>query len=223
MWQRYSWLGLAVLFASIVFMLRINEFLSISHPVDGNVLVVEGWIWYSSALDEAAKEFKRGEYTWLVTVGPSAEGEEGIPHQTVADFAARQLRDLGVAESHIIVLSAPRVKQHRTYTSALKVRNWLKKSRIQSQGVNIFTRGVHARRSLIFFERALGPQIDVGVIAGTEDTYDANRWFMTTKGLFEIMRETFGCLYAVMVPLPENLPDSPDSGYVTFEGSHQLS
>lgn len=223
MWQRITWLGLAVLVASLVFMFRIDEFLSTSHPVDGDILVVEGWIWYSSALEEAAQEFNRGQYKWLVTVGPSADGGDGIPHQTVADFAARQLRDLGVDVNRIIVLSAPRVKRHRTYTSALMVKSWLIKSRIQSHGVNIFTRGVHAKRSLIFFKRALGPQIDVGVIAGTEDSYDANRWWKTTKGFFEVMKESFGCLHAVLVPLPENLHDSPDSGSAIFEGFHQLS
>jgi len=222
MQQQSLWLGVAALLVLIVCIVRAHEVLAISHPVEANILIVEGWIWYSAALEEASEEFKQGKYEWLVTVGPTADGDEAIPHQTVADFAARELRDFGVDANSIVVLPVPTVKRHRTYTSALIVKDWLMKSAIKPIGVNVFTRGVHARRSLILFERALGPQIAVGVIAGTEDTYDTSRWWLTRKGFLETMREIVGCFYVVWAPLPDNLPGSQDLSHENVQTFYQV-
>jgi hypothetical protein len=102
------------------------------------------------------------------------------------------------------------------------VKDWLIKNGIKPIGVNVFTRGVHARRSLILFERALGHQIAVGVIAGTEDTYDPSRWWLTRKGFLETTREMVGCLDAVLVPLPDNLPGSQDLSHENVQTVYQV-
>ena len=48
----------------------------------------------------------------------------------------------------------------------------------------------------MLFKRALGPEIEVGVIAGTDDTYDANRWWMSVRGTSVIFRKLLGYLYS---------------------------
>jgi hypothetical protein len=194
-------------------MLTINDFLAITRPVNGNILVAEGWIWDSPAIREASEEFNRGHYKWLVIVGEFIGGGEGTTDQKdSAELAARQLREFGVDENLIIVLPVPDVTLHRTYASALALRNWLTRSKTTTTGVNVFTRGAHARKSLVLFKRALGPGTNVGVIAGTEDTYNASRWWLSARGIYVIMRKTLGYLYAVVWPLPESLPVSYDSG-----------
>jgi len=202
-------LGLTTLFAifAFAFALKINDFLAIRLPVDGNILVVEGWIWKSSAMKEAMEEFKRGHYQWLVTVGePAGEGEGTPVQESSAELAAGRLRELGVDENLIVVLPVPKMTLHRTYGSALTVRNWLSRSKTEATGVNVFTLGPHARKSLVLFERALGPGIPVGVIAGTDDTYSPSRWWLSARGIHVITRKTLGYLYAVIWPLPENMP-----------------
>jgi len=82
----------------------------------------------------------------------------------------------------------------------------LRDSGTQTTGINVFTIGPHARKSLVLFKRALGPEIEVGVIAGTDDTYDANHWWMSVRGTYVIFRKLLGYLYAVTWPLPENIP-----------------
>ena len=211
--QRYKLLGLATLAAALAFVLTINDFLAISRPVDGDILVVEGWIWNSPAIREASEEFNRGHYKWLVTVGESIGGTGGTPDQKdLAKLAARQLREFGVDEKLIIVLPVSNVTLHRTYASALTLKNWLTRSKIETTGVNVFTVGTHARKSLVLFKRALGPGTNVGVIAGTEDTYNASRWWLSARGIYVIVRKTLGYIYAVSWPLPESLPVSSDLG-----------
>ena len=141
---------------SLVFAFTIQDVLAIRLPVDGNILVVEGWIWNSPAMREAAEEFNRGHYKYLVTIGRPVEGNEDLadPNNS-AELAARRLRQFGIAQTHITVLSVPNVTLHRTYASALALRSWLSNSKIETTGVNVVTLGAHARKSLYYFNGRL--------------------------------------------------------------------
>lgn len=194
---------------SLVFAFTIQDFLAISLPVNGNILVVEGWIWNSPAMSEAAEEFNRGHYKYLVTIGGPVEGDENLADpKNSAELAAGRLREFGIAQTDITVLSVPNVTFHRTYASALTLRNWLSNSKIETTGVNVVTLGAHARKSLVLFQRALGPGTKVGIIAGTDNDYDPRYWWTSARGIYVIMRKTLGYIYAMVWPLPEVLPVS---------------
>jgi len=209
--SKFSWrfglVGLTALTALLVFAFTIQDFLAVNLPVVGNILVVEGWIWDSSAMREATEEFSRGQYEYLVTVGGPIEGDKGPTNQrNLAELAARRLRELGVAEASIIVLNVPDVTFHRTYASAFTLKNWINDSKIEVTGVNVFTLGAHARKSLVLFKRALGPGTKVGVISGTDTEYDPTHWWLSARGIYVILRKTVGYLYAIVWPLPDSLP-----------------
>lgn len=203
----FTYLSITALVVGLVFVLTINDFLTINRRVDTNILVVEGWVYNHQAIREAAEEFKRGHYSLLITVGGSiGEAEENPDQASSAVLAAIQLQELGMDKCRIVVLKTPNVSRHRTYASALMLRDWLRDSGTQTTGVNIFTIGAHARKSLVLFRRALGPGVAVGVIAGTDDDYDPDRWWVSARGIYVILRKLLGYLYAVTWPLPENLP-----------------
>lgn len=198
--------AVAVLIAVVWFVLSIHDFLAISNPVQANVLVVEGWVWESAAMQEVAEEFNRGKYVVVVTVGILAGKQvSGAMDENDAVQAAEQLRKLGVDDHAIEVLTVPNVDRHRTYTSALAVKHWLVDSKVQAIGINVFTLGAHARKSLVLFKRAFGEGIPVGVIAGTEDRYDPQRWWLSMSGIATVLRKTVGYLYAKCWPLPDDL------------------
>ncbi len=171
---RFTLSCLVMLSLVFAFVLTINDFLAITRHVDANILLVEGWISYSSSLSEAAEEFNRGHYERLVTVGESfGRHDETLDAENSADVAATLLRELGVDRDRIVVLRIPGLTVHRTFASALTLKNWLAKSNTRVTGVNVFTLGAHARKSLLVFERVLGPGIRVGVIAGTDSSVSA--------------------------------------------------
>ena len=201
-----TYVSITALVVGLVFLLTINDFLAINRRVEANILVVEGWVYSHPAIREAAEEFERGQYRILVTVGGPNDGVEENPDQTSsAVLAANRLQELGIDKRHIVALTVPGVSRHRTYASALALRNWLRDSGTQPAGVNVFTIGPHARKSLVLFSRALGPGIAVGVIAGTDDDYDPDRWWVSARGIYVISRKLLGYLYAVTWPFPENL------------------
>ena len=209
--------GIAVLVALVWFVLAIDDFLAITAPVHANVLVVEGWIWESAAMKEAAEEFNSGRYDVVVTVGTLPRWREGEPlGEDAAAHAADQLRKLGVNGQSIQVLAVPNIDRHRTYTSALAVKHWLAGSKVNVMGINVVTLGAHARKSLVLFKRAFGERIPIGVIAGTEDSYDPERWWLSVKGIYTVLRKTLGYLYAEWWPLSDDLLASP--GQVACRG-----
>ena len=200
------YVSITALVVGLVFVLTIHDFLAINRPVEANILVVEGWVYSHPAIREAAEEFRRGEYRLLITVGgPIGEADGNSDQPSSAMLAANRLQELGMDKRRIVVLAVSKVSRHRTYASALALRNWLRDSGTQTTGVNVFTIGPHARKSLVLFSRALGPGIAVGVIAGTDNDYDPDRWWMSVRGVYVIFRKLLGYLYAVTWPLPENI------------------
>jgi hypothetical protein len=204
-WKRLKIFGIVALCCILALGWGIYDFLAINHPVEkANILVVEGWIWKSSAMMEAVEKFKQGHYDWLVTVGEPIDNNDSASNytKTSAELAARRLQELSVSEKRIVILPVPIVKQHQTYTSALTLRKWLLRSKTETTGINVFTLGTHARKSLVLFQRALGPRIKVGVFAGTEDTFDPSRWWLSNRGIYVVGRKALGYLYALFWPLP---------------------
>jgi hypothetical protein len=201
------YVSITALIVGLAFVLSINDFLAITRRVEANILVVEGWVYSHPAIREAAEEFKKGEYRLLITVGgPIGEADGNSDQPSSAMLAANRLQELGMDKRRIVVLAVSKVSGHRTYASALALRNWLRDSGTQTTGVNVFTIGPHARKSLVLFSRALGQGIAVGVIAGTDNDYDPDRWWMSARGIYVIFRKLLGYIYAVTWPLPENIP-----------------
>jgi hypothetical protein len=196
-------LGGASLVAVIWFLVAGHDFLAISEPVSANVLVVEGWVWHSAAMQEAVDEFQRGAYDVVITVGVISEGEaSGRTQENDAASAAERLKELGLGGHAVAEVAVPHTDRHRTYASALAVKRWLTDSKINTRGINVFTLGTHARKSRVLFRRALGGDIPIGVIAGTVHDYNPERWWLSVQGTNAVLRKTAGFLYAVTWPLP---------------------
>ena len=205
--MRYQAVGIVVLICLSVFIANIYDFLAINRPVAGaNILLVEGWFWKSSAIKEAAEIFKQGKYDWLVTVGEPNGGDDTDnrvdANKSTAELTKLRLEEYGVAEKYIVPLPVPEVYEHQTYTCALTFRKWLTVTKIKVVGVDVFSLGTHARKSLVLFERALGKNVKVGVFAGTEDTFKPDYWLMSQRGIYVVARKFLGYLYAVIWPLP---------------------
>src|SRR2546429_3416842 len=77
-----SWRGWLIVFAGVLlafslFLFRIYPFLAVTHRVDTNVLVVEGWI-HEYAIRAALKEFQSNHYQRVFTTGGPVEGTGAI-------------------------------------------------------------------------------------------------------------------------------------------------
>jgi hypothetical protein len=49
--------------------------------------------------------------------------------------------------------------------------------------VNIYSFGVHARRSWLLFQKAFGDEMEIGVIAAEDRSYDPLYWWRSSRGV----------------------------------------
>jgi hypothetical protein len=194
LWGTLLLLGLAGLVGLLLARMA-NGFLAPNDPARGaggggaRTLVVEGWL-DEPDLVQAAQAFRRGHYERVLTTGgPITAGSEFSGHMNYAARAASRLQALGVVSVPVIAVPAPASKQDRTYLSAVMVRDWAQQSGVALEAIDLFTAGVHARRSRMLYRMALGPAVEVGVLAAVPDGFDAERWWTSSVGTKLVMGE----------------------------------
>jgi hypothetical protein len=199
-----GWLALALACAvlAVVSAKGVHPFLAVSDPVPGGVLVVEGWA-PDYALEEAIAEFKRGQYSKLfVTGSPLERGAPLSAFKTYAELGAATLVRMGLDTNTVQAVPAPSVRQDRTFTSAMALKAWLHEHRIAPTNFNVMSLGAHSRRTRLLFEKALGAEARVGIIAIEDRSYDPNRLWRSSPGVRSVSDEIIAYGYARLVFRP---------------------
>ena len=153
---------------------------------------------------EAVQEFKKNDYRLIITTGGPIDFQ--LPcgnYKTYAELAAAVLQDLHVAPEKIVFVPAPVKNIDRTYVSAVALKQWIDQNRPNAKSLDIITLGLHARRSLILYEMALGSKVSVGVISVPEQEYDPDTWWRSSLGVKNIIDEVIGYVYTKLLFRPE--------------------
>lgn len=173
----------------------IGGHLSESAPAVGSdgrgarTLVVEGWLG-EVQLDTVLATLRQRRYERVVVAGgPFEDWREERRFATYAERAADYLRRHGAAEPPVIAAPAPASAQDRSFLSAVVVRDWAEKAGVDLGAIDLYSAGVHARRSGIVYRMALGPAVEVGVLAAPPSEYDPARWWTTSAGAKAVMGE----------------------------------
>lgn len=175
-------------------------------PTD--ILVVEGWC-EDEVLESALAEFDRGQYAQLlVTGGPLDKGSYLSHYRTFAELGAATLTKLGRPGIPIVAVPAPKTDRDRTYASALALRRWLHRSGSPPPRLNLMTVGTHARRSRLLFQKALGEETQVGILAAPDPSFDSRRWWASSSGFRGVIAEWIAYLYAATLFHPSPEPDA---------------
>lgn len=197
-----SWRGrivslLLVLAVALWLLLCIQPFLAVTHRVDSNVLVVEGWV-SNFGLKGAIKEYKSGHYQYIfATGGPmSGMGASSSVYDTYAYYTADLLHKSGISGSAVRCVPCVFVGKDRTYNSALALKNWFHDHNMSVQSINVLTEDAHARRTWMLFQEAFGKDVQVGIISVQDPDYDPTRWWRSSEGVRGVIDETIAYLYA---------------------------
>ena len=193
-----GWLGLVGLAAAVgaIWSFGSEDFLSLDRKVPGaEVLVVEGWVGLE-AIRASAELFKQGNYDIVVTSGGPDGSRWSEKEENYAEMAGQELARAGVPPERIVVARSDAVERHRTYATALAVKKALDARQLESGGLDVFTIGIHARRSrLVFASVFAGSGAEIGSVAW-HDPEDAGRsWWQSSERAKELMTETVGYLY----------------------------
>ena len=203
-----SWRGRLIV-ASTVLLLGalvlkgVYPFLAITHRVNANILVVEGWI-HEYAIQAAVKEFQNNRYQRVFTTGGPVGGNGGYINDfmTSASVGADLLKRWGVPEERLHMVPCRVMDRDRTYASAVALRNWFREHNVVVSGINVVTEDLHARRTRLLFQKAFGKDVQVGIIAVANVDYPANRWWRYSQGLKDVVSEFAAYLYARVLFFP---------------------
>src|SRR5947207_202140 len=197
-----SWRGWLIVFAGVLlafslFLFRIYPFLAVTHRVDTNVLVVEGWI-HEYAIRAALKEFQNNHYQRVFTTGGPVEGTGGYinDYNTAASVGADLLRKNGLSNESLQMVPSRVMDRDRTYGSAVALRNWFRDHNMPVSGIDVVTEDLHARRTCLLFQKALGHNVAVGVIAVPNPDYDPRHWWRYSEGVKDVFAESVAYIYA---------------------------
>jgi hypothetical protein len=187
---------LAVLLALVICVAAFAQpFLSVSRPVEANVLVVEGWL-PDYALQEAARVFRERGYAYLVAAGgPMPQGALVSGYDTYAAIAGATLVKLQIPKEQLIEAPAAKTFRNRTFESAKGVRARLRELGISCRGLNVLTEGPHARRTRLTYRKIFGGEARVGVIAVMSKDYEPARWWRSSEGMKTTLSEGMGWLF----------------------------
>jgi uncharacterized SAM-binding protein YcdF (DUF218 family) len=199
-WRGWAAIAVLLVLLAVGMMVYTVPFLAPVRPQNSGILVVEGWL-PDYALAQAKKTFEAQRYQKLVVTGvPIDQGFYLSKAKNYAQLAAGTLEALGIKSESIVPISCPEVRRDRTYGTACQVKNWLAKQ--PPVAVDIFTLGVHARRTWLLYRLALGKDQPIGIIAAEDERYDQHKWWTTSSGVRTVTSEVIAYLYAKLFFYP---------------------
>ena len=203
-----SWQGWVIVLAglvtsSFVFLLRIYPFLAVTDRVDTKVFVVEGWI-HEYAIRAAVDEFRNHSYDRVFTTGGPERGTGGYinDYNTEASVGVDLLKGNGLPAESLQMVPSRVMDRDRTYASAIALRNWFHEHNAVVHGINVLTEDVHARRSRLLFQKALGKEVAVGIIAVPNPDYDPKYWWRYSQAVKDVLSESAAYIYAKLLFFP---------------------
>jgi uncharacterized SAM-binding protein YcdF (DUF218 family) len=196
-------LASALLLVGALVLKGVYPFLATTHRVNANILVVEGWI-HEYAIRAALKEFQSNHYARIFTTGGPVEGTGGYINDycTSASVGADLLRKNGLANGSVQMVPSRVMDRDRTYGSAVALRNWFRDHNMAVSGIDVVTEDLHARRTRLLFQKALGNKLTVGVIAIPNPDYDAKHWWSYSEGVKQVVSEATAYIYTRLLFYP---------------------
>ncbi len=156
-WRPTFW-GLILLLALLLVIGRMSMswiyyYLAINKPIESKTLIIEGWV-PTYALKEAVKLYHEDEYERLVVTGiPIVNFEFISPYRNTAEATILALRYYGITDSIYLANIPTNIFVDRTYNTALAAKQIFNENE-WPKNFNIFSVGVHSKRSRFLFKKA---------------------------------------------------------------------
>lgn len=122
-------------------------------------------------------------------------------HFSDAEVAKEIMLYYGIPPDKIVAISTPKEELNRTFSSAETVAHWVSRHYETVPAMNIFTEGVHARRSLMLYQLAFSGQgksgvETLGIIAAPKYRYNRKNWWKKEEGREYVFVQTLKYIYA---------------------------
>jgi uncharacterized SAM-binding protein YcdF (DUF218 family) len=198
-----------VVIVPLLFFWQAYSFLAVTHRVNADVLVVEGWV-NEHAIDVALREFQSNHYQRVFTTGGPVPGHGRYINDfyTGASVGADLLKKAGIPDESLEMVPSRIVARERTYSSAVALRDWFRNHNLQIHSFNVLTEDCHARRTRLLYQKAFGEKFVVGIIAVSNPDYDSKDWWRYSDGVREVLGESIAYVYAKFIFYPSSAEEA---------------
>ncbi len=119
--------------------------------------------------------------------------------RNTGDKAKFYLSTYGVHPDSITIVPIQLPKYLKTYHTAVNFRNYLASHDKILASFNVYSPGVHARRSYVIYNNIFDDnKTEVGIVAGGITNYSAEKWYLSRKGIRLLIKETIGLSYYLL-------------------------
>lgn len=174
-------------------------FLAPEAPPKHGLLVVEGWI-PDYALEEVLEIYQKGNYEKIISTGTPIElGSFLLQWESLAQMTTARLTEAGISSNRIVTAIGNDVQRDRTYAAACAMKKQLSACKITETNIHLISVGPHGRRSRLLYQKALGPDYQIGITCIKPQEYDPDRWWAYSNGVRSIISESIAYLYAKLI------------------------
>ncbi len=185
-----------------IFLGDICAYLSVNDPIAAKTLVVEGWV-DDHALKDAVDFYQKNNYRHLIITGiPITQRKDFVKFKNTAEAASAMIKSFGFTDSIYKAVIPTTIFIDRTYNTAVSTRILFEQHPHWLHSFNIFSVGVHARRTRLMFDRAFGKKYRIGIISDVDHTFDPDHWWRSSKGFRNVSNEfvAFSYVWAFFHP-----------------------
>jgi len=174
-----------------------EEFLAVTDRGPSRILVVEGWI-SIEGLKAATEEFRFGGYDFVVATGGLTGEKWNERRWDYSEEAEEQFLRRGIPRDQVIRAPSRNSDVQRTFEMAAAARRALRAKGIPSDAITVFTRGSHARRSRLVYQKVFGPGAAVGVVSWKPPHFEEERWWKSSDREEDLLKESVGYLLELL-------------------------
>lgn len=210
---RLTLLGWVTLLVFLIVIIRLSlsfiyPYLAINKPIKSKTLIIEGWV-PTYAIKEAVKLYIDDHYERLIVTGiPIVNYEFIAPYRNTAEATILALRHYGISDTIYIANIPTNIFVDRTYNTALATKLLFEENEWPND-FNIYSLGVHSRRTKLMFRKAFGSDYNIGIIAPRDRTFLPDVWWKSSKGFRNVSNEFVATVFVSLFFQP-NKEESVD-------------
>ncbi len=187
-------LMIVFLFIRIILM-NTYKFLTVNAPVESKNMIIEGWI-PDYSIKKAIGLYKKDHYQNLIVTGiPVQQWQSVTNFSNVAQVTAAEIKKMGFEDTIYMAGIPSNILRDRTYSMAVMSKMIFDRHPEWDKSFNIYSLGVHSRRSRLMFERAFGDEYNIGIYADHDKSFDPVHWWKNSKGFRNVSNELLAYLY----------------------------
>ncbi len=165
------------------------RFLTVNKPVKSKTMVIEGWI-PDYSIKKALQLFRDDHYEHMIVTGiPILQWQPISHYHNVAEASAAVIKKMGFRDTIYLAPIPSSILRDRTYSTAVATKALFEQHPQWGKSFNIYSVGVHSRRSRLMFEKAFGDDYQIGIYADTDESFDAVHWWRSSRGFRNVGNE----------------------------------